>query len=97
MILLYKKWTILAKNSIYFSYYEHIKVHLYGFIVQTILETNEIDQIKTIYSCLIWPQTRKKAKNYGFLALFHKNAIFSERDFGTFLKRKLKNLKDRCL
>ena len=46
VILLYKKWTILAKNSIYFSYYEHIKVHLNGFIVQIILETNEIDQIK---------------------------------------------------
>ena len=41
-----KKWGIWAQNSIYFYYYNHIKVHLNGFNVQLLVETNGFDHIK---------------------------------------------------
>ena len=37
---------ILAQNSIYFYNYKHIKLNLNGFIVQMLVETNDIDHIK---------------------------------------------------
>ena len=42
----YKKWEIWARNSIYFYYYKHIKVHVNSFIAQILVETNDIDHIK---------------------------------------------------
>ena len=42
----YIKAAIRAQNSTYFYYYKHIKVHLNGFIVQILVETNDIDHIK---------------------------------------------------
>ena len=79
VILLYKKWTILAKNSIYFSYYEHIKVHLNGFIVQIILETNEIDQIKPFIAVWLGHRLEKRLKTTDFWHFFTKTR-FSQNE-----------------
>ena len=71
-ILLYKKLKIWAQNSIYSSYYKHIKVHTNGFKVQVLLLTNAIDKIKQFIAVWLGQRLWKKAKNTDFWHFFTK-------------------------
>ena len=87
-ILLYKKRKIWAQNSTYFYYYRHIKVHLNGFIVQILVETNNIDHIKPFTA--VWLGHRLRLKYVDFLHFFTKTRFSQNAILALFQNYKSK-------
>ena len=83
----------LVPNSIYFYYYKHIKVHLNGFIVQILVETNDIDHINHLQQFDWVTDYEKRLKNVDFLHFFTKTRFSQNAIFALFKTRMQKSQK----
>ena len=97
VILLYKKVNIWVQNSIYFYNYKHIELNLNGFIVQMLVETNDIDHLKSFIAVWFIHRLWKRPKNMASWHFFTKMRFSQNEIFALFktVSHKISKTVDR--